>query len=457
MKSCVDIDWLIALQNIAYSRPHPLNLQLQLKTAKMAEAAPSLSLSAGYSIHAHLDAMDDADTPGDGSGGGAVGTGGQKRLRASPDIRSANVEPSAQPNAAALDHLIASVLGKQRLSPALHKNVSFQLSKLDGRIRKQLALHERIAKNSEAIRSLADGKLPNGIRPFKATVDSPYLDEPVPSVLATVSLDFSNMTVREAKEKLYLSQISIAKSLDNHVMSLQMEAVKTEITEEAFTAACTVSIFSKSEAASSIASKLGICVNSSKEVEDETKLTHVQCHTLFVNLLEKIGLEEESKQKRIDNQKNQFKKLVEEAAKLSPKDLLDKAIESKVASVMKKKEKSNGSGKIDLLGAYVHNEEFVEDPESFATIAAPPGLPKPKPKAKPKPKPKPKSAKDSSAHSSSKNDGGPPVNKDSGTKGKGKGKNKDKGKGKGKKEGKSEPKGGKKTTKGKGKGKQAKN
>ena len=297
MKSCVDIDWLIALQNIAYSRPHPLNLQLQLKTAKMAEAAPSLSLSAGYSIHAHLDAMDDADTPGDGSGGGAVGTGGQKRLRASPDLRPANVEPSAQPNAAALDHLIASVLGKQRLSPALHKNVSFQLSKLDGRIRKQLALHERIAKNSEAIRSLADGKLPNGIRPFKATVDSPYLDDPVPSVLATVSLDFSNMTVREAKEKLYLSQISIAKSLDNHVMSLQMEAVKTEITKEAFTAACTVSIFSKSEAASSIASKLGICVNSSKEVEDETKLTHVQCHTLFVNLLEKIGLEENPNKK----------------------------------------------------------------------------------------------------------------------------------------------------------------
>ena len=93
---------------------------------------------------------------------------------------------------------------------------------------------------------LAGGTLLNGVRPFKATVDTPQFDEPVPSALTTVSIDFSGLTIREATEKLYDSQISIGKALDNNMMILQMDELRSEISEEAFTAACTVNILSKS-------------------------------------------------------------------------------------------------------------------------------------------------------------------------------------------------------------------
>ena len=72
---------------------------------------------------------------------------------------------------------------------------------------------------------LAKGKTPSGVRPFSLQVDVPALDNTVPDNLSKFTLDFSGLSVREAREKLYLSTISVQKELDNFVLKSQADEV----------------------------------------------------------------------------------------------------------------------------------------------------------------------------------------------------------------------------------------
>ena len=99
-------------------------------------------------------------------------------------LRSVRARTAAELDAATLEGLLDKCFNKGReMPPPIRKHLSEAIDDLCRKIEKSLRLKGKIDGLIEQVSELHEGRVPSGIRPFKAAVETNELDTPVPDNL----------------------------------------------------------------------------------------------------------------------------------------------------------------------------------------------------------------------------------------------------------------------------------
>ena len=276
------------------------------------------------------------------------------------------------------DHMIHELLEKMSSSggqPAPHvkKHVRGCVEKLTRRIEKSLRIAEKKRVLIDQANSLEQGRIPNGVKPFKVSVDIPELDEELPQELLNFSISFTaGCTFREAKEKLHICTTALNKVIDARVMEKQILTMKTSLTFDFFAAECEKLAVDRTAEGDSLMSELGLIPG----IVPAEPVPRDRLRVLYSSVIEKVAearrIESEKKTKSEDS----LAKKVEKLRNVAPHELLDAKIKMSVAAAIgKKKVAEKFDPTIDYGAAFSMVQADRHDLlETIVEMKPPPGL-----------------------------------------------------------------------------------
>jgi len=232
------------------------------------------------------------------------------------------------------DVLSTAFKSDQQLPDDVRKHVKKESEILAAKVSKSLNLIRKISKLDEQIDGLKKGEVHAGIKPWRCNIDVPELDQLVPENLA--SFDFkveAGTTIRALKEKFHFHAIAVSKVIDRHVMALQVETLKQEITKDSFVAKASQKVVAKASDLDSLMQTLSL--NPFGAQESEVKLSVERAEKIYLDIMNKIAIKQKLDTEKAQSQQNSLAKQIDRLKDTKPEDMLKLTVEKSVVSTLK--------------------------------------------------------------------------------------------------------------------------
>ena len=250
-----------------------------------------------------------------------------------------------------IDDMIKEV--KADLTTAEKKEIHKVVKDYSDKMRSFLRTKARIENMKEEKVQLSKGEIPNGCKRFKM----PFVCKEMDIVMDTLSDTVINFTIpkgtsyRKAKELIHIEALAIQHSIDFKVTEMQMNDKREEIDFGRFIKDC---MRPSDETAAQI-QELGLDIP--KELfPASTKLTRDMAIGLYRKVVRKLADEQKRMKDSKEKDSAERKKIVDEAAKLNPKEKYEASIVQVVDKYLRDKDyktKAKAASTKDYVVDYV--------------------------------------------------------------------------------------------------------
>ena len=250
-----------------------------------------------------------------------------------------------------IDDMIKEI--KAELTSAEKKEIHKVVKDYSEKMRSFLRTKARIEKMKEEKVQLSKGEIPNGCKRFKM----PFVCKEMDIVMDTMSDTVINFTIpkgtsyRKAKELIHIEALAIQHSIDFKVTDMQLNDKREEIDFGRFIKDC---MRPSDETAAQI-QELGLDIP--KELfPASTKLTRDMAIGLYRKVVRKLADEQKRMKDSKEKDSAERKKIVDEAAKLNPKEKYEASIVQVVDKYLRDKDyktKAKAASTKDYVVDYV--------------------------------------------------------------------------------------------------------
>ncbi len=272
---------------------------------------------------------------------------------------------------------IRTALGPDEPPGDIKKFISAECDKLSAKVLRSLNLHAKIAKLKQQVTDLFTGKVPPGVKPFKASVEIAELDQVIPEEMCNWSLTVErDTTYRQLKEKLHYAQIGFAKRVDAELMGLQVGNLRNEISLDTFVACVSAKVTHKSTIVNELYQQLGLGVTGAPN--EQLAISACRAEKLYADVMQSVAEFQQKEKLRASEQDASLAKTIEKLKGTTPKDLLKQTIDSSIGDALKAKglgknaRKSSNGPSVDLAQAYEIATKGFDDFSEAVTFDVPP-------------------------------------------------------------------------------------
>ena len=280
-----------------------------------------------------------------------------------------------------LAEVLNKYLAKDETPASVRKHVSSCVDELTRKTEKSVRLRAKAESLTAQADSLHDGKVPSGIRPFKAAIETPELDLNVPFNFPDITIKLDpGCTFRAAKEKLYYAYIGMNKALDAKIIEAQLAKLRTTISRDHFIGQCSKFSDERHSAATDFMAALGLDAGPST---GPIKISREKMNRMYDSVMEKLAENKIEEEKLKKKSEETIAKKIERLRECAPQELLDMKIAASIQDAIKKSSKKDAQkakqtiqldGSIDYGKAYsmvmCGDSHLLPD----AVTAPPPGL-----------------------------------------------------------------------------------
>ena len=252
------------------------------------------------------------------------------------------------------------------VSPEISKHIKRVTLELSDKIYALQRTKSRLEKAEEEVRLLEEKRLPNGVRRVPIPFETPLLESPVgEDVEFTIRIP-AGTSLREAKSMVHFAALSAQKKLDLKVVSLQREELRKITRKDVF-------VTKGLEAFRQQAHNWSVLDLDLEDDEadvrgiSETNLT-AKLHTIYKKTVDKIAADVKRKADAEDRSRISRANLVAQLSRTPPADLLNQAIDDRIAAVanLRKPKKKQQQQCVNSAALFVAASDSTLDQETVA-------------------------------------------------------------------------------------------
>ncbi|CAK0833576.1 unnamed protein product [Prorocentrum cordatum] len=231
--------------------------------------------------------------------------------------------PATDPSQDQLANVIEQQL-RGYVSPEVQAQIKKTCNSLSAYIDSLQKLIDRQNSYTEQRNSLDQGTFPPGVRPFTLSYESPFLDTMRTSLDESLHIDISDMSIRDAKSKIYGATLAYQKKLDLEVLQRQREDLLLKTSRDAFYQEC----MSVELARTSPFPFLGLAEDDEIRVDPETIKPRLAI--IYRKVVDQAAHRKQKKMDAANKEAAKKKKIAETVSQKPPAELLDMVIDARI-------------------------------------------------------------------------------------------------------------------------------